>query len=405
MVEHTCAWCDEESPNAKRCAGCRKVWYCSKTCQTDHWPRHIFNCKSGQPISTAYYLSSSVWGDEIPVDAQTRIDYGFDKAEKLLNGESGSMLLGLYKGLFYAGVKEKELRLWQREGRLIEGIKATFEALPPRTRGGYYPWFLQHQYLLDGSPPDEDDVTRKTKDRALSMLRNGWIATGGSPHDSTEEIEAKLAALSEERRACHHFYTMLFSQAHPSPDLLAWLHFGFVASSSMGEEMHIARLYIALLNRCTFEEFCVAYETSSISALFDRYDIPLGNSPQFRDVMSGTPHVNKSVWDLKQYVDQLIALQPDAEGLPPLTPSVLCDYGFSNCKSPAERKMLDEMYTQLFAKPGMDPLALHEACIKGQLFDFVKSLIKLGGRSTAVKYARLLRNPYPLPDMEGLRCV
>lgn len=402
MVEHLCASCEEPSPAEKRCAGCRKVWYCSKRCQTQHWRFHIFDCKAGQPISTVYHLSRAVWGDVVPVDAQTRIDYGFDKADNMIGGDAQSRLLGLYQGLFYSGAKEKEVRVWQREGRLIEGIKATFEAIPPANRGGYYPWFLQHQYILDPTPLAKEEAMENSTNRARTMLKDGWIAAGGSPNDSYEQIRAKLSAMPEERQACHQFFAMAHSHAHPSPDLGSWLTFGFVASSSLEEEVHIAQQYMTLLNRCTFEEFCVAYETSAIPALFDRYGLSLGAAPHFRDVMSGSPHMSKSVWNLKQYIDQLVPLPPNADELPPLIPSVRCDYGYMNCRSPAERKLLDDMYMQLFTKPGMDPLALHDACIQGKLLDFVKSHMKLGGKSAKAKYMRLLKNPYPLPDVEGL---
>ena len=404
MVVHLCASCDEESPDAKRCSGCHKAWYCSTQCQTSHWRFHIFDCKVGQPISTVYHLSRAIYGDVIPVDAQTRIDYGFDKAEKAVGGNAQNMLCGLYRGLFiYHEITEKEIRRWQQEGRLVEGIKTAFEALPPNNRGGYYPWFLEHQYLLDGSPLDEDDVARKTEERASTMLREGWVATGGSPNDTRQQIEAKLAALPEERRACHHFYAMIFSHSHPSPSLKAWLQFGFVAADSTGQEISFGQKYAELLQLCTFEEFCAAYETSSIPALFDRYGVHLWDSARFRDVMAGTPRVNKSVWNLKQYIDELVALQP-GEDLPPLIPSVICDYGYMNCKTPAERKLLDDMYMQLFQKRGMDPVTLHEACIKGRLVEFTKGFVKLAP-STA-KYTRLLKNPYPLgPEADNITYV
>ena len=29
---------------AKRCGACRKAWYCSRACQTAHWPEHKREC-------------------------------------------------------------------------------------------------------------------------------------------------------------------------------------------------------------------------------------------------------------------------------------------------------------------------------------------------------------------------
>ena len=104
--------------------------------------------------------------------------------------------------------------------------------------------------------------------------------------------------------------------------------------------------------------------------------------------MSGSPRMFKSVWNLKQYVDQLVALPTDAVESPPLVPSVTRDYGYDRCRSPAERKLLNDLHKQLFAKRDMDPLALHEACIADRLLNFAKCFVKLGSRSATVKYAR-----------------
>ncbi len=100
---------------------------------------------------------------------------------------------------------------------------------------------------------------------------------------------------------------------------------------------------------------------------------------------------------MKKYVDQLASSQADKPPAP--APSVVCDYGFANCKDASEWKLLDDLYKQLFALYGMDPLALHEACIKGKLLKFAKKHVKLPRRTA--KYTRLLKNPCPFPHMDG----
>ena len=37
--------CDASVDSSKRCGGCKKVWYCSASCQRDAWPIHRFVCK------------------------------------------------------------------------------------------------------------------------------------------------------------------------------------------------------------------------------------------------------------------------------------------------------------------------------------------------------------------------
>lgn len=44
-VEHeTCAQCGFEFPNLMKCAGCRQLTYCSKSCQKRHWKSHRDQC-------------------------------------------------------------------------------------------------------------------------------------------------------------------------------------------------------------------------------------------------------------------------------------------------------------------------------------------------------------------------
>ncbi|KAI0737745.1 hypothetical protein C8Q80DRAFT_1222771 [Daedaleopsis nitida] len=356
----------------KRCAGCKKVWYCGTRCQKEHWSMHIFDCKVGQPISTAYHLARAMHLDVVPVDPQTRFDYGFEKAERMLGVESAGKLCGLYQGLFICEVTPKQLREWQRDGRLVEGIKATFEALPANNRGGYYPWFLQNQHIFDGTPVDEGLAAEIVENTLDNMLRAAWNFLGKSPRASIADIKAYRVGSSAEVRACFDLYSHLLCSFRPTPAMFLWVSFGFVEA--------LSRDYQTLIRRCTFGEFCTAYTSSSIPALFDRYRI--------------TPRGHKSVWDLKHYVDQLLAGDE-----PPLIPPVRCDYGYGNCRNASEVTLLDELYKMLFRKR-VDPLALHEACVGGELLEFAKKHVKLSP-STA-KYARLLKNPYPLPSVDGL---
>jgi|SRR6266576_1604508 len=80
----------------KLCSGCKKVYYCSTTCQNNHWVYHIFDCKPHSQINTAYYLARAVYEDMFPVHPQTCKDYGFDRTS---TEREKSMLIGLYIGI------------------------------------------------------------------------------------------------------------------------------------------------------------------------------------------------------------------------------------------------------------------------------------------------------------------
>ncbi|KAI0371428.1 hypothetical protein BV20DRAFT_173196 [Pilatotrama ljubarskyi] len=403
-----CSGCYEESSDLKCCAACKKAWYCSKECQTRSWRRHIFDCKRKKPIGTAYYLSRACYDDLIPVHAQTRKDFGFDKAKKLFGGLGESNLLGLWIGVLKIHeVPEREVQRWQAEGKLIEGVKATFERDSPFTKGEYYPWFLEHQYLLDGSPADEGLVSEIRESSVKDAILRAWMFTGGSRNDSWQTIQAALAAMPEEKQKCHPLYRQALTSSHPPPKVDEWVTFGFVSAMHQYTELQIGRLYHELIHHCTFEDFCAAYETSALPRLAEErgmFKPDRGHNSFidgralifFRDVMSESPRRYKSVWYLKQYVDVLVCA--DAAEPPRYThKAIVADYGFMNCKKGSERKLLEELYTKYFAHRDANPLELHEACVAGGLAEYLVRFVKLS--LWTATYKRLLKNPYPLPAL------
>ena len=92
--------------------------------------------------------------------------------------------------------------------------------------------------------------------------------------------------------------------------------------------------------------------------------------------------MNKSVWNLKQYL---------ATENGPLIPSVGVDYGFFNCQGETERQDLKKVYMEFFADYHADPIELHKAAIGGRLFDYVRRFVEL-----KQKFYCLMNNPYPL---------
>ncbi|KAL1945707.1 hypothetical protein VTO73DRAFT_1709 [Trametes versicolor] len=291
-----------------------------------------------------------------------------------MGGAATVMLCGLYRGLFvHLDIAPQDVHKWRREGRLVQEIKDAFERIPPQNRGAYFPWFLEHQSVLDNDAPDDDLFMG----HIAAIIRAAWIKTGGSPSDSLN--------------ACHIFYRAFANNAYPNPIEEQWLKFGFVDTLNNEQEANLGVAYRALLNVCTFEELCTAYEESSISALFERYRLQC--TQHFRDVMAGTPHVNKSVWDLKQYVDKLNA----GAGAYSTTPvrSAAADYEYINCKTHADRERLDAAYKRYFAHPQTDPIALHHACIQGKLLQYLAPFVQWEA-SQHHAYAGLLWNMYPL---------
>lgn len=45
LREPECAFCHSKTEDLKRCFGCRKVFYCGKQCQKQHWKEHKPHCQ------------------------------------------------------------------------------------------------------------------------------------------------------------------------------------------------------------------------------------------------------------------------------------------------------------------------------------------------------------------------
>ncbi|KIK46118.1 hypothetical protein CY34DRAFT_800828 [Suillus luteus UH-Slu-Lm8-n1] len=374
-----CNACSESS-NLKRCSGCHKIWYCSVTCQKYDWVPHIFACKPRRPITTADHLALAVREDLFPQDPQTCKDYGFERA---FTPQDRSKLLGLYIGLMdpgLLGIPSKTINDWRVRGVLVEEIKAAYYKIPAETRGNYFPWFLENQDILSPSTTADSQL----KDKGDAMVLRAWCFTGGAETDSPAEIRALINGMPRDRQSCHQFYTMLLSQWHPAPFHELWIPFGFCSCSGEVEEMNLGGRYQTLITKCTFDEFHDAFCSARILDLFRKHGIE-ADDRYLSDVMQNH-HMNKSVWDLKQF-----AIQTEGK----IVNSVACDYGFMNCRKDAEIQALKKVYRTFFERHDADPLALHNAALRGDIFGYLGSLMKLNA-----KYERLMKNPYPLPDYE-----
>ncbi|KAJ8689537.1 hypothetical protein PTI98_012435 [Pleurotus ostreatus] len=374
----------------KQCGGCKKVWYCSPSCQKDSWVHHIFECKPRQPINTAHYLALAVRNNLLPEDPQTCDDYGFTKA---FTTEARSKLLGVYIGLIERmDIPPRKVHIWRIEGRLLREIKAAFETmLPPGARGGYYPWLLDNQHLLDESVPDpRSDPIVEMINRGLKYANMRLLP----PNETTDGLQRRLSELPKAQTECLMFAAKLLSKAHPSPhDGPQYMAFGFCACTCEEEESILGRRWQELLSKSTFKELCQAYDSGSTLSLFKTKKI-LVPTPTIEEFLKGSNSLY-SVWKLKQFV-----LGTDDSVLRAAR-SVWVDYGFINCASDAERLDLKSIYKSVFQStkyPTMDPLELHQACISGKLFDFVGQFYTFKEKKRN-KYIRLFENPYPLPDL------
>ncbi|KAK1223935.1 hypothetical protein PQX77_013174 [Marasmius sp. AFHP31] len=365
---------DCENEGTKQCAGCKAVYYCSKRCQTSNWEIHIWNCKV--PIHTGHFLARACRDDLIPTDPQTCLDYGFERA-----GQYSSELLGMYQGLWVINpeLTVKEVHQWRKNGILADKIKETFYSVPENARGGYFPWFLQNEWVLNENLriPDE----RRPEVMLEKMAQAAWERIG-------EDQSAQFPSWSEEKRECFWHYGMVLTDMHPPPTTDAWVRAGYCVVRDEYEEMQVAKIYQALFKKCTWDEYHTAYESSSVYDLFEKYNVPLALLPRMREairVVLSTPHPY-SVWHLKRCVLD--------DNIQPI-PAVIVDYGFTNCKAPSERDRLADKYRAVFKAKDFDEIKLHEACMQGKIFEYAKERVSMTKEERKIM-KKLMRNPYPL---------
>jgi hypothetical protein len=389
-TRHICAFCEEERPADKRCGGCSRVWYCSKGCQENHWPHHIFDCNPKKTISTAYYLARAARQDMMPDHEQTLEDYGFNRA---FTQDDKSKLLGLYQGLIVRiGVKPRDLHQWRIAGDLIQQLKDIYEKIPVRFRGNYYSWFLENQYVLDRSLPSPHELI-DVESYFAEVLRRGWIYAGGSPSDSNAHIETTLSGWPNQKKSCFELYqTLSMDNTYPSPSQNAWLVFGFAGCRNVLQESDLAEVYRRLIASCTFEEFLAAFLTSSLDVLIDsrkaRYRGPRPTLPWFdiEDILHGTSTFTiKSVWHLKHFIMADGGIEVE------FRPAAQRDYGFTS-----DFSVLKSFYRGLLEKETVAPLELHDAAMRGQLFEYAKRNSSAVFDKNKKNFKRLLKNPYPL---------
>jgi len=379
---HVCPSCGD--PSSKRCTGCLKIWYCSSKCQKEHWRVHITDCNPRRPITTADYLGRAVALNLLPEDPETCKDYGFTRAWEPVKRAN---LLGLYIGLMERMyIKPMTIHTWRVEGRLVGEIKAAFEALPRHSRGGYYPWFLENQYVLDSS-----ELPQTAEDNMAAQHLRAWRFIGGSSDFAPQRVREEVSCWPEEKQTCFMLYCMLLMGWHPGPELdEGWIPFGFCVYDA-NSEMALSRIYTSLIRSCTFDEFCAAYTSSSLFSLMKSKGLSIQHrSDELEHILRHSPHSNESVWDLKQMVLR--------SGDNPPIPSVTMDYGFMNCQNPEHSAKLKDVYRRVLDRPNAQPLEMHKACIEGRLFEYVRGQVEVPKEDRKLLH-HLMKNLYPLPDL------
>lgn len=326
---------------------------------------HIFHCSPGRPIDSADYLVMYCIKNEFPVPDLVE-GFGFERCQ---SQNDWIMLFGLYIGLVnYHNVSSRSLHQWQQENDLARNICKTFEG----RSNGYYKWFLNNKHFVDANTP-EPQLEEKAFD--MDSLRKYL------PEEDRNTPLSKMEPVSKKEVSI--LYASLIGGWSISPTMDMWMTFGFPTCSSPNT---LCWFYVKLFEKSTFEEFHLAYKTGSLEKLAREKGMAESvDKLRKNGVMIGLPKVYPSCYNLKQYV-----LCGDVTVEPPR--SVRVDYGFYNCTNAREKILWKDTYLQLFNKHAYKACDLHQACISGTIYDYIKRLLP----DTPPELRSMTSNIYPL---------
>jgi hypothetical protein len=353
-----CSVC--KKPTTQCCSRCKTKYYCSPSCQKKDYPNHVLDC----PSRSADALVKSVFDDLIPTKFAVRYEYGF---ENCVFPKEESNLLGLYQGLIkYIGCSASQLHSWWESGNLPFHIKKAYDDAGSNT--AYYRWFLENEQVLEGLRKYEGEKSGKyIVDKYREIVK---------PYLSEHDQKVPIKSLPESKIMVFVLYFAIIGGHIPRIDEINWIEFGFCyckfGSDYLGEveEKRLGEVYRELIIQkgCMVDEFHDAYLSGSIMDLLKK-NCSSKNCDWLSEnkiEVSGYNQPTKSVYYLKQY-----ALSESVD----LLRSVNADYGFVNCRTEDEKRRLKNIYRKLIKNPQFDPRDLHEACLAGKIFDYVKSIL------------------------------
>ncbi|RYO72865.1 hypothetical protein AA0113_g595 [Alternaria arborescens] len=334
----------------------------------------------------------SLADDRMPDEGDVLEDFGFNNTSSY---QDRTYLLGLYIGLYLSGgFSAEDLHEWRTGGILAEKIEEFYYGIPEKSRGGYFPWYLQNRHVLS-RPGTEGEGSQHLiatfYDKVKSYL------------DVKDRNKTAKELKPEAKRDAYNLLATVSQQFMPNPSEKNWYSFRFVTCRGQDEENILAEIYRCLLLKngggffpdfyeslrahdqpVDFTQFWKAYEAGTLIQLMDTSSLEDSRSRlPFLEVFLSVPRAcdRPSVWDLKWMLDI-----NDPTNFTPILP-VSVDYGFINCHTFEETCTLVEIYRRVFQNTS--PLDLHQACIAGTLWQFVSGRIRMEER-----WRPLMKNVY-----------
>ncbi|KAM6488277.1 hypothetical protein HDV62DRAFT_347456 [Trichoderma sp. SZMC 28011] len=366
-----CTFCKNSLELAYSCKKCGVATYCDLDCYNSDWYRHKFSCSLGRPTDPTDYLVLACHTNQFPQEDDVIKQYGF---LCFTSGCCRWRLFKLYRRLVTKWkVDEEELRSAVELNRLKEMLTTRCSQTGDPVMLSDMKWLESEEVFRANG--EEPEIT------AFDEAQEQFL----SPQDRKIPL---VELQPPEKRQALIFYAEISNGFMPDVDEDNWISLGFCTAADPDSEQRLASAYKLLVEQCSFDEFWSAMSQSRIVELFGKYGLAdrisnMRNFNNFKILMAIVPRRHQSVWELKRFT-RLNVTDPFR--------AVIVDYGFMNCEDARHRMQLRGIYREFFER-GEDEMRLHEACIAGELANFLQKVFGSLGVPP-----HLLSNPYPLEN-------
>ncbi len=146
--------------------------------------------------------------------------------------------MGLYQGLRLQNVTPEDFHKWRIECTLISKIKEIFYNIPEQNRGGYFPWFLEHTYVL------HRQIDRQ---EAIEKMVATFFNQAQSYLDPADRNLKQDQLKPEAKADCYVMLAHVLHATYPNPVKQNWYNFGFCTCRNESEASRLGGLYQQLL--------------------------------------------------------------------------------------------------------------------------------------------------------------
>lgn len=390
-------------PTSQTCDMCHNEWMCSRKCEQEIMINHIFRCSPNRPLDSADYLVKACHDEVFPDDPQTREDFGF---HKVCTQVERNRLLFLYECLVrVAKWDSRKIHTWRSENQLATEMRRICQLkMSNPLIDACFSWFLANEHLVDTSTPAPTDT---------EIVESFYQPAGrhiGLEDTSVDSIMDDFVTWGNCKQTAFRFYARILLGFDPSPDSQEWMLFGFCACSSSDSRGCLIFLYRMLIDRCSFEEFCTATESSNVFRLLCEYLFERKTPKRASSISEAEQLEHVSCGERLDRLEDLEAVLPHLQyvlGRPQVAQGavwylkrftlsdecypnsvVVLHYGLFNCQDAIERLELKTAYKRLLADNSAgDPIELQTACLANKIYEYASSKIQLDN-----KFKRLMRN-------------